>query len=334
MVADTRSPRNMAPVQKQMYQKELITVGITFIALALLPVVFSGPYSLGIVTLTFYWAAASLAWNISGGYAGQFSIGHAAFFGIGAYSSTILFLDYGISPWIGMLAGAVISAAVATLLALVTMRLRGSFFVMSTLAVWAVAHISAINLRDLTNGTGGLFIPLKPSFAFMVFQSKIAYAYLALAMMAAFYLVSFAIERSAFGYRLVAFREGDDAARAIGISTLRVRVIAFAISAMLTALCGTFHAQYFLYVDPDGVFSLAFSLQVALIAILGGLGKAYGPILCSMLITPLALFLQGGLGGQISGLNLFVYSTVVIAVLMVIPNGIGPTLVSKMRWGK
>lgn len=334
MFANTPSTRNAAVVQEPTFRKELAWVGFGFVVLALLPVVFNGSYALGILTLTFFWASASLAWNISGGYAGQFSIGHAAFFGIGAYTSTILFLKFGISPWVGMLAGAVMSGALATLLGLLTMRLRGSFFVMSTLAIWAVAHISAINLRDLTNGTGGLFIPLKPSFGFMVFQSKIAYAYLALAMMAAFFLVSIAIERSAFGYRLVAFREGDDAARAIGISTLRVRVIAFAISAMLTALCGTFHAQYFLYVDPDGVFSLAFSLQVALIAILGGLGKAYGPILGSLLITPLALFLQGGLGGQISGLNLFVYSTVVIVVLMVIPNGIGPTLVSKMRWGK
>lgn len=307
---------------------------LAFALLALAPLVFPGAYTLGIITLTYFWAASSSAWNVSGGYAGQFSIGHAAFYGIGAYASTILFLKAGISPWFGMLAGAALAGALALVLALVTMRLRGSFFVMSTLAVWAVAHISAINLRDVTNGTGGLFIPFQASAWNLVFKSKMAYAYLAFGLMLAFYLISIAIERSRLGYRLVAYRESDDAARAIGIPTLRVRMIAFAISAMMTAICGTFHAQYFLYVDPDGVFPLSFSLQVALIAILGGLGRAYGPILGSVLITPLALFLQGGLGGQISGLNLFVYSTVVIVVLIVIPNGIGPTLLKRIRRGE
>jgi branched-chain amino acid transport system permease protein len=315
-----------APEIPSIIRSESFITVLGFIALGSLPLVFSGPYALSIVTLTFFWAASSLAWNVSGGYAGQFSIGHATFFGIGAYTSTILFLDLGISPWLGMFAGAILAGLAALILASVTMRLRGSFFVMATLAAWAVAHISAINLRDLTNGTSGLFIPLDVNILSMVFDSKTTYAYLAFGLMLIFYIISVSIERSAFGYRLVAYREGDDAARAIGIPTLRVRVLAFTFSAMMTAICGTFHAQYFLYIDPDGVFSLVFSLQVALIAILGGLGKAYGPILGSILITPLALFLQGGLGAQISGLNLFAYATVVIVVLMVIPTGVGPTL--------
>lgn len=295
-----------------------------FLLLALAPVVFSDPFSLGIVTMTFLWAAASLAWNISGGYAGQFSLGHAGFYGIGAYTSTILFLRYGISPMLGAVAGALLCALVAVLLGWITMRLRGAFFVIATLAFGAVVHISAVNWRDVTRGTSGLLIPLKPDLVNLVFADKLAYAYLALVLVAVYYAVSKYVERNRLGYALVAFRENDDAARALGIRTLRARIFAFALSAVMTSLCGTFHAQYYLYVDPDGVVSLNFSLQVALIAIVGGLGRAYGPILGSLLITPMSLLVQGSLGNQISGLNLFIYATIVIVVLLALPEGIGP----------
>jgi branched-chain amino acid transport system permease protein len=304
---------------------------LLLVAMLAAPVAFPDPYVLGIITLTFLWAAAALAWNISGGYAGQFSIGHAAFYGIGAYTSTILYLRFGVSPWLGLLVGAALCAAIAAVLAWVTMRLRGSFFIMATLAFWAVTHIAAINWRGITNGTSGLFIPLEPGWFNFVFNNKQVYAYIALSMMVIFYSISRAIESGRFGYELVAFRENDDAARAIGIRTLRARILAFCLSAALTAICGTFHAQYYLYLDPDGAVSLFFSLQVALLAIVGGMGTAYGSILGSLLITPLSLVLQGSLGGQVSGLNVFVYSTLVIIILLVLPRGIGPAVLDYWR---
>lgn len=297
-----------------------------FACLAMLPLIFRDAFTLGMVTLAFLGAASSLAWNLSGGYAGQLSLGHSAFFGIGAYTSTLLFLHFGISPLFGMLAGAAISAAAATLLGAITMRLKGSFFVMSTLAFGAVVHISAVNLRDLTGGSSGLSIPLKPGVLNLIFADKLAYAYVALGLVALYYLATRLLAGSRIGYSLVAFRENDDAARALGIRTLPIRVGVFALSAAMISLCGTFHAQYFLYIDPDSVLSLNFSLNVALISIVGGLGTAYGPILGALLVTALGIVMQAYLGNQISGLTPLAYSTIVILVLLAMPSGIGPAL--------
>lgn len=295
-----------------------------FAVLAALPLIFSDPFTLGMVTLAFLGAAASLAWNLSGGYAGQLSLGHSAFYGIGAYTSTLLYLKAGVSPLIGMWAGAAISAAAAVVLGAITMRLKGSFFVMSTLAFGAVVHISANNLREITGGASGLSIPLQPSMINLVFANKLAFAYVALALVTAFYLVTRLIAGSKIGYSLVAFRENDSAARALGIRTLPLRIGVFALSAGMTSLCGTFHAQYYLYVDPDSVLSLNLSLNLALMAIVGGLGTAYGPIIGAIIVTAVYFAMQALLGDQISGLTQLAYATIVIVVLIVVPNGLGP----------
>jgi len=295
-----------------------------FAGLAVLPLIFSDPFLLGLVTLSFLWAAASLAWNLSGGYAGQLSLGHSAFYGIGAYTSTLLSLKVGVSPLLGMWAGAAISAMAAVALGAITMRLKGSFFVMSTLAFGAVVHISANNLRELTGGASGLSIPLQPSLVNPVFVNKIAFAYVAFALVLVFYLTTKQIAGSKIGYALVAFRENDSAARALGIRTLPLRVGVFALSAAMTSLCGTFHAQYYLYIDPDSVLSLNLSLNLALMAIVGGLGTAYGPIIGAIVVTTVYFAVQVLLGDQISGLTQLAYATIVIAVLILVPNGLGP----------
>jgi branched-chain amino acid transport system permease protein len=297
-----------------------------FAVLAVLPLIFREPFTLGMVTLAFIGAASSLAWNLSGGYAGQLSLGHSAFFGIGAYASSLLFLKAGVSPLIGMWLGAAISAASAALLGAITMRLRGSFFVMSTLAFGAVVHITAVNLRDVTGGSSGLAIPLQPSLSNLVFADKLAYAYVALGLVAAYYVLTRVIAASKIGYALVAFRENDDAARALGIRTLPVRIGVFALSAAMISLCGTLHAQYFLYIDPDSVMSLNLSLNLALMAIVGGLGTAHGPIIGAMLVTAVSFAMQAYLGNQISGLTQIAYSAIVIAVLLSAPAGLGPAL--------
>jgi branched-chain amino acid transport system permease protein len=292
--------------------------------LAVLPLTFSDAFTLGVVTLSLLWAAASLAWNLSGGYAGQLSLGHAAFYGVGAYVSTLLFLKAGISPLIGMWLGAVVSAAAAMLLGAITMRLKGSFFVMSTLAFGAVAHISAINLRDLTGGPSGLSIPLQPNAANLIFANKLVYAYLALGLVVTFYVVTRLIAGSKLGYSLVAFRENHDAARALGIRTLPLRIGVFALSAGMTSLCGTLHAQYYLYIDPDSVMGLNLSLNFALMAIVGGLGTAYGPIIGAMMVTAVSFAMQVYLVDQISGLTQLAYAAIVIIVLLAVPSGLGP----------
>nr|WP_249128409.1 branched-chain amino acid ABC transporter permease [Bradyrhizobium lablabi] len=289
-----------------------------------MPLVFSDAFLVAALTLAFLSAAASLAWNLSGGYAGQLSLGHAAFYGIGAYVSTILFLKAGISPLIGMWLGAIVSAICAVFLGAVTMRLKGSFFVMSTLAFGAVVHISAINLRDFTGGASGLAIPLRPNPANLIFADKMVYTYIALALVIVFYVITRLIAASKVGYGLVAFRENHDAARALGIRTLPLRIGVFALSAGLISICGTVHAQYYLYVDPDSVMGLNLSLNFALMAIVGGLGTAYGPIVGALLVSIVSVVMQVYLGDQISGLTQLAYAAIVILVLMAAPNGLGP----------
>jgi branched-chain amino acid transport system permease protein len=309
---------------------------VGFAGLAALPLIFSDPFLLGLVTLSFLWAAASLAWNLSGGYAGQLSLGHSAFYGIGAYTSSLLYLKAGVSPLLGMWVGAVISAMAAVALGAVTMRLKGSFFVMSTLAFGAVVHISANNLREFTGGASGLSIPLQPSLLNLVFASKLTFAYVALALVVAFFLVTKLIAGSKIGYSLVAFRENDSAARALGIRTLPLRIGVFALSAGMTSLCGTLHAQYYLYIDPDSVLSLNLSLNLALMAIVGGLGTAYGPIIGAIIVTTVYFAMQALLGDQISGLTQLAYATIVIVVLVVVPSGLGPEasrlLTGRLAW--
>ncbi|WP_449256519.1 branched-chain amino acid ABC transporter permease [Bosea sp. (in: a-proteobacteria)] len=297
-----------------------------FTVLAGLPVLVSDPFVLNMVMMSLLSAAAALAWNLSGGYAGQLSLGHAAFYGIGAYTSTLLFLKAGISPLLGMLVGAAISAAAAIILGMITLRLKGAFFVMSTLAFGAVIHISAINFRDLTGGSSGLAIPLQQSALNLTFANKAVYVYVALGLMATYYAATLLIAGSKLGYSLVAFRENHDAARALGIRTLPIRIGIFALSAAMTSLCGTLHAQYFLYIDPDSVMGLSLSLNFALMAIVGGLGTAYGPIIGAAVVTCVSLAMQIYLGDQISGLTQLAYSAIVIIVLLAMPGGLGPGL--------
>ena len=254
-----------------------------------------------------------------------FSLGHAAFYGIGAYVSTILFLKAGISPLIGVWVGAIVSAVCAVFLGAVTMRLKGSFFVMSTLAFGAVVHISAINLRDFTGGASGLAIPLRPNPINLIFADKVVYTYIALALVIAIYVITRLIAASKVGYGLVAFRENHEAARALGIRTLPLRIGVFALSAGLISICGTVHAQYYLYVDPDSVMGLNLSLNFALMAIVGGLGTAYGPIVGALLVSVVSVLMQVHLGDQISGLTQLAYAAIVIVVLIAAPNGLGPS---------
>ncbi|MEZ2408869.1 branched-chain amino acid ABC transporter permease [Bosea sp. RCC_152_1] len=320
-----RSVSNSAGAASMRLPRQIWSIAV-FAALASLPVIVGDPFILNMIMMSLLSASAALAWNLSGGYAGQLSLGHAAFYGIGAYASTLLFLKAGISPLLGMLVGASISAAVAIVLGMITLRLKGAFFVMSTLAFGAVIHISAINFRELTGGASGLAIPLQPSALNLTFASKAVYVYIALGLMAAYYAVTLLIAGSKLGYSLVAFRENHDAARALGIRTLPIRIGIFALSAAMTSLCGTLHAQYFLYIDPDSVMGLSLSLNFALMAIVGGLGTAYGPIIGAAVVTCVSLAMQIYLGNQISGLTQLAYSAIVIVVLLAMPGGLGPAL--------
>lgn len=284
-----------------------------------------------VLLLTYMFAGLALAWNIAGGYAGLISFGHASFFGVGAYTSTILFLKLGMSPWIGLWVGGLLAAVFGAVLALVCARLRGPFFILSTLAFAEVVRIGALNWVSLTGGPEGLSIPPVSSLANMVFTSKTIYASIMLGYAIAIYAVTKALEASRFGYYLCAIRDDEDAAAAAGVNPLIGRTAAMALSAGLTGIGGSLFAQYFLYLDPTFLISPELSFQFALLPAVGGLGTAIGPVLGSLLITPLSELLRSYLGNAAAGLHLVIYSAGLILVMLYFPGGLAGAIAKLLK---
>jgi branched-chain amino acid transport system permease protein len=279
-----------------------------------------------ILILTFLWAGMALAWNVAGGYTGLISFGHAAFFGISAYGSTLLLLRFGLSPWIGIWISAALAGVFGALLALICARLRGPFFILSTLAAGEVVRIAALNWRDLTGGSEGLEIPPLFSFYSMVFASHHAYMALMLVYFVGVFLFCKHIEQSRFGFYLFATRDDEDGASAVGVDPLWMRVKAMGLSAFLTGVGGSLFAQYFLYLDPTHVISPELSFQFALICAIGGLATAIGPVLGAFVVIPLSELLRSSLGGGASGLHLVVYGIALVIVILYFPGGIAGAL--------
>jgi len=302
-------------------KKQIINI-LLLIIIFLIPVFFRNDFYAGILFQTLLWAGLSGAWNLLGGYGGQFSLCHIAFFGIGAYTSTLLWINFSISPWFGILIGASLSAIIGIILGAISFRLKGSFFTLATLAFGQIVYITALSWKKLTNGSEGLLIIGKQGLKYMTFNDKLPYVYLALIFMLLVYIISLYMEHSILGYSLMSYRENDEAARSIGINTFKARVITSGISAFLAAMGGTIYAQYMYYIDPDSVLIIFLSIQVPLIAIIGGLGQPLGPILGSFIIIPLSQLLRGWLGSSVSGLHSIIYGVILIVILLTVPRGI------------
>ena len=292
------------------------------ILLAILPILPRNPFYEDLVVMSFFFGTLAGAWNLVGGFTGQISLGHTAFFGIGAYTSTLLYLHFSISPWIGMFIGAGLSVLVAIGIGIPCLRLKSHFFALATIAFAEVLGLIASYWRDLTKGGVGLLISFKPGIENFMFRGKITYAYIALAMMLSMVLISYLIRNSRFGFHLVSLREDEDAAESLGVKTFRCKLIAFLISVFFTSLGGTFYAQYLLFIDPFTVFSLPLSIELALFTIVGGLGTVIGPILGAFVLTPLDVMLRGWLGGVSAGLNFIVYGFVLMVAVVYFPRGI------------
>ena len=285
-----------------------------------------------VILLSFLFGGLALAWNIAGGYAGLISFGHAAFFGVGSYTSTILLVHYGITPWIGIWIGGALAGLFGAVLALICARLRGPFFILSTLAFAEVVRIGALNWSSLTGGPEGLSIMPMPDPGSMVFASKATYAWLMLGYLVVVYAITKALESSRFGYYLFAIRDNEDAASAAGVNPLLGRTLAMALSAALTGVGGSLFAQYFLYLDPTYVISPELSFQFALLPAVGGLGTAIGPVLGSFLITPLSELLRSYFGSSAAGLHLVIYSLGLVVVMLYFPSGLAGALTKLVRW--
>jgi branched-chain amino acid transport system permease protein len=303
-------------------RRPALAFAVLLLALGLAPLFIKNDFYLDGFILIFLWASFSGAWNILGGYAGMVSLGHNAFFAIGAYTSTLLFLRLGLSPWLGMIAGGLLAAAVGGLLGIVCFRLRSHYFALATLAFGQVVYILTMNWRGLTQGAEGIALPITPSLGHMVFASKLAYVYLGFGLFLVVLGVAVLVERSRLGYYLLAFRENEDAARALGVKTGQVRLAAMAISAFLSAVAGTFYAQYVVYIDPSGVSRLQLSVQVALFALVGGLGTFSGPVIGALIFVPITIGLRSTLGTTAPGLHMIIYGLILVLTMLYMPKGI------------
>lgn len=295
-----------------------------FGAAALVPVAVRDAFFLDSLILILLWGAASAAWNVAGGYAGQVSIGHASFFGVGAYAAALLSTRWQQSPWIGLLIGVLVSLAAGAVIGYLSNRLRGPYFALSTIAFSQVLLIVASRWRGFTQGSEGIPVPFRPGF-WTLGLGHVAWAYLALAAALLCYLVQAWLERSRFGYQLAGVREDEDAAEALGIATRRLKVVAVTLSAALTSVVGTLWAQYIGFVDPFYVFSVPLSVRFALNAIIGGMGTALGPYLGSLFITALETYLRASFSefaGRFTGIYLVLYGAVLILVVRFAPAGL------------
>jgi branched-chain amino acid transport system permease protein len=295
------------------------------VAAAVLVPPLCSPYVVHILVLIVFFAFLGAAWNVLGGYAGQFSFGHAAFFGIGAYTSTLLLVKGGVSPWIGLLAGGVLAAAFGCFAGSLAFRygLRGPYFALVTLAFAEMLRLIAVNWVDV-GGPMGILIPLPQggdSLARLQFREKLPYYYVILALLLAVLGLTRWLERSRLGYTLTAIRENEDAAEASGVDTLAAKLWAMGISSFLTAVGGTFYAQYFSFIDPTLTFGVPVSVEILLRPIVGGPGTLFGPLLGSLVLTPLSEVTRWLIRGR-PGIDVMVYGAILVVVVTFLPRGL------------
>jgi len=300
-----------------------LLLAAVFMVLMLLPL-FLNNYALGILIMVFFWAYVGQSWNVLTGYTGHISLGHALYIGIGAYATTFLAQTFGVTPWIGMFLGGFIAVAIALFLGFLGFRfgLRGVYFVIMTIAFAELARLAVSHIEALGSFTG-IFLDFKPSFYNFQFRGNIPYYYIALGFMVASLIAVRIIEVSKVGRFIVAIREDEEAAQALGVNTFKYNMIAIAISAFMTSLAGAFYANYIFYLHPNSLFGMSMSIELILRPIVGGLGTLFGPVIGSIILTPLseisrAYFAKGGL----EGLHLILYGILAILVVLFMPKGI------------
>ncbi|TEU20511.1 MAG: branched-chain amino acid ABC transporter permease [Anaerolineales bacterium] len=308
--------------ERQLLALKILGGAILAGALLAFPLVFKKPFPQRMMILIFMNALLAEAWNILGGYAGQVSLGHAVFFGLGAYTSSFMLIQWGITPWLGMVVGILIAVVVSIIIGYPCFRLGGHYFVIATIAAGEIVAIIFLNWK-LMGGAIGLFLPLQDdSLLHFQFSSKAPYYYIILAMLVVTVFIAYWIERTRLGFYFRAIKNDPDAARSLGIDLTKYKLMAMIISAALTAMAGTFYAQYVLFIDPHTVLPLMLSIQMCLIPVLGGTGTIAGPIIGSIILIPMAEYTRVQLAGKVSGLHLLIYGFLIMVIAVFQPAGL------------
>jgi branched-chain amino acid transport system permease protein len=297
---------------------------IVVVLLALLPIpwIVESDFWLNFVIMALYYGVLGQAWNLLGGFAGQFSFGHAAFFGTGAYTSAVLQLRLGVDPWLCLALAGILGGTVGALVGALSFRygLRGSYFALVTLAFAEVFRILADSV-EFTGAGVGLQLPLRQSAANFQFPDKAGFYFVILALTALGLAIAWWLQNSRLGARMVAVRENEDAARALGVNVFRTKVVAITLSGALMGLGGTFYVQYFLYIDPTIAYGPAVSVSALLAPIVGGLGTVFGPLLGAFALQWVNQIAQLAMGDAV-GLNLVLYGVILVLMIKYMPNGL------------
>lgn len=301
----------------------LALVGFGVIAALLL----QQPYFLGIAMLGFMWAGLATAWNIVGGYGGQFSLAHSVFFATGAYAVALTQVNFAWSPIAGILLGVLVAAAIAAVLSWPLFRLRGPFFAIGTLALSLVA-LALVEYFPWTGGTRGVLIP----YAMQPITDRSTWAFIFLGFLAICLAVALAVSRSRLGYYLIAVRDDHDAASAAGASPLGVKTTAFIISAMLTSLGGSLYVMFLGFLDPPSFLSaIQVGAYIPLLALIGGIGTIVGPILGGLLMPLLQTVMRGALADLPAGLSEAIMGLILVLAALFFREGIWGKIVQLYR---
>lgn len=286
------------------------------------PLLFSTPFQQRLGALVLLYAIAASAWNIIGGYAGQVSVGHAVFFGCGAYASMAAYTHFAWSPLVGIPLGIVVAVAIAAIIGGPTLRLSGHYFSMATIAIAELARLIVTNTEWL-GASPGLSGPAVPRNVFdLSFVSALPYYYLFLVLLAITLLITWWMANSRMGFYLRAIRDSERAARSLGAPAARTKLYAFMLSAGLTSVAGALYAMMFGFIDPDSGLGILISVKVLIMAALGGAGLLFGPLVGAAILVPLEELSNSWLGGQGAGLTFVVYGAIIVLISRFQPGGL------------
>lgn len=313
----------------------LPALGLLLVGLSLPYWLIQTNYVLSVVIIAVIWAIAGQGWNVSGGYGGLLSFGHSTFFGIGAYTTAILTVRFGVSPWLGLVAGGVLAAVAGAILTFPALRLRGVYFTLATFVLSLLLTDLAVTNISVTGGDQGILLPFSAGDdpAMFQFGSKVTLYFVLMACLAAATLVVSIVSRSKLGLFLRASRDDPDAARAAGVNVTRVRLIGLVISAAVTSVAGSLMLEYVRSITPGTAFGATTAFTISMVALVGGRGTVFGPIVGAALVIPVQQLLSSTfVSSGPPGLSGIVYAAIVIAIMLIDSRGILSLLGRLSRW--
>ena len=324
-----------------------MTKGLIFISVVLSIVLLAFPlmvrdiYVMQIMTTIFFYAFLGSAWNIVGGYAGALSLGHSMYVGLGAYASAILFLQFGVTPWIGMFVGGFVAMLLGLIIGYPSLRLRGPYFALGSIAFAAILQLWFLDTDTFLGleirAARGIMLPVLGNAPFKFqFIEKWPYYYIILGFTCVIVFLVYLMHRSKLGFYLAAIRSNPLAAEAIGINVARMKMIAFAASAFFSAIGGAFYAQWILFFNPERLFGADLSFELVFIGIVGGRASVLGPVLGALVLVPIGEFTRSYLGGgRFMGIHLVVYGLALMLAIFFLPQGLNGLILSlRDRWRK